>query len=229
MRMLKYILAFSIFFITSSFACSPPRTITTGDLSLIGKIQYKQTLPLNDKEVVLTFDDGSNPKYTNQILEILRKECIYGVFFMVGEMVKQYPSTVQKVILEGHAVGNHSLKHPLWFERLPMTRFIEEFETTHVLLKQLGVTSQHFRFPGLGRKAEFEKYLVDTGYVIWSVDASTDDWRGGNVSTNINNVMRSLNVTRKGIILMHDRNAVATLPVLINKLRSEGYSFVRVR
>src|SRR4029077_14109428 len=60
----------------------------------IGTMDYVETLPLNDREVVLTFDDGPVPKYTDPILEMLAAECIKATYFMVGEMAKEYPAAV---------------------------------------------------------------------------------------------------------------------------------------
>ena len=50
----------------------------------IGSMQYAETLPLDDHEVVLTFDDGPLPKYSNQILDILAANCAKATFFLVG-------------------------------------------------------------------------------------------------------------------------------------------------
>ena len=56
--------------------------------SRVGSMQYPETLPLNDHEVVLTFDDGPLPRYTNRILETLASECVKATFFMVGQMAR---------------------------------------------------------------------------------------------------------------------------------------------
>src|SRR6516164_3461004 len=56
--------------------------------SRVGSMQYPETLPLNDHEVVLTFDDGPLPRYTNRVLETLASECVKATFFMVGQMAR---------------------------------------------------------------------------------------------------------------------------------------------
>ena len=61
-------------------------TISPGEFSRIGSMQYKQTLPLNDHEVVITFDDGPIPPYSNSILDTLDSQCVKATYFMVGEM-----------------------------------------------------------------------------------------------------------------------------------------------
>lgn len=72
------------------------------------------------KKVALTFDDGPNPPYTNQVLDILKKEGIKGTFFVCGANVKRHPEIVKKIALEGHLVGNHTYNHRYVKTRLGM-------------------------------------------------------------------------------------------------------------
>ena len=67
------------------------------------------------QEVVLTFDDGPLPRYTNQILDILAAECVKATFFLVGRMAQAYPEGVRRMRDAGHTVGTHSQNHPLSF------------------------------------------------------------------------------------------------------------------
>src|SRR6201986_1523698 len=57
----------------------------------IGTMDYVDSLPLNDKEVVLTFDDGPIPAFSSKVLDILTSQCVKATYFMVGEMAKAYP------------------------------------------------------------------------------------------------------------------------------------------
>src|SRR6516164_4082220 len=68
----------------------------------VGHMQYPDTVPLNDKEVILTFDDGPIPPYSNEILDILASQCVKATYFMVGEMARAYPAVVRRVYEEGH-------------------------------------------------------------------------------------------------------------------------------
>src|SRR6476469_689406 len=68
----------------------------------IGTMDYAETLPLADHEVVLTFDDGPIPKYSNQILEILASQCVKATFFLVGRQANANPEGVRKVRNAGH-------------------------------------------------------------------------------------------------------------------------------
>jgi peptidoglycan-N-acetylglucosamine deacetylase len=84
----------------------------------IGTMQYPESLPLNDKEVVLSFDDGPVMIYTDRILETLAAECVKATFFIVGQQARAYPAEVRKVYKEGHTVATHSQTQPLIFTRL---------------------------------------------------------------------------------------------------------------
>ena len=71
-------------------------------------MNYAETLPLADKEVVLTFDDGPLPPYTNRILEILAAECVNATYFIVGSMARAYPDWCGAPTGRGHTIGTHS-------------------------------------------------------------------------------------------------------------------------
>ena len=64
-------------------------------------MQYPESLPLADKEVVLTFDDGPLPPYSNQILDIHASECVKVTYFLVGSMARAYPAVVRRMFLRG--------------------------------------------------------------------------------------------------------------------------------
>src|SRR5262245_47377182 len=78
----------------------------------IGTMQYRETLPLADKEVVLTFDDGPLPPYTNRVLETLAAECAKATFFLVGRQSRSFPDMVRRIYNEGHTIATHSQNHP---------------------------------------------------------------------------------------------------------------------
>jgi peptidoglycan-N-acetylglucosamine deacetylase len=115
------------------------RTISTDAKGLprVGTLQYVQTLPLADKEIVLTFDDGPLPPHTNRILDILSRDCIKATYFIVGGMARAYPDTVRRIFAEGHTIGTHSQNHPLVFNRMSVGRVQAEVED-HVGCKRAG-------------------------------------------------------------------------------------------
>lgn len=95
-------------------AIGTSRTITVepSELPRIGSMQYRTTLPLNDHEVAITFDDGPLPPYTNNILDTLAAECVKVTYFLVGRQANAYQDFVRRIYNAGHSIGTHSQNHP---------------------------------------------------------------------------------------------------------------------
>src|SRR3954454_3937507 len=89
---------------------------------LIGTMQYAKTLPLEDHEVVLTFDDGPLPKHSYQILNILAAHCAKATSFLVGRQANANPEGVRKVRDAGHTIATHTQNHRGDMNRLPLDR-----------------------------------------------------------------------------------------------------------
>src|SRR6476660_3340579 len=129
--------------------------INPADFARIGSMQYPKTLPLEDHEVVITFDDGPIPPYTNAVLDTLASECVKATYFLVGEMAHAYPSIVRRIYNTGHTIGTHSQNHPRAFQRLSVEKAERNVETliesVDTALGDLKALSSFFPIPGLGR------------------------------------------------------------------------------
>ncbi len=210
-------------------------TISSSEFQRLGTINYKVTLPLNDHEVVLTFDDGPIPPYTNSVLDTLAANCVKATYFLVGEMAQQRPYLVRRIYNEGHSIGSHSQTHPFAFQRLSMKRVERQVETgiasVNVALGDPRALSPFFRIPGFGRTNAIDQFLEHKGLITWSADVDTDDWkRGTTPSALIKRTMKRLNARGRGIILMHDihPDTALALPKLLKELKNEGYRVVHV-
>ena len=210
-------------------------TINPGEFTLLGSIQYEQTLPLKDHEVVLTFDDGPLPPYTDIILDTLSSQCVKATYFLVGQMAHAYASVVRRIYNEGHSIGTHSENHPRAFERLSMRRVEHEVDaginSVTAALGDARALSPFFRVPGLGRTNAIERFLEDKQLVTWSADVDTNDWwRGSSPRAIVKRAMRRLNAKGRGIILLHDihRSTAMALPMLLTELKANGYNVVHV-
>src|ERR1700740_2729090 len=119
----------------------------------IGTMQYPETLPLADHEVVLTFDDGPLPHNSNQILEILAAQCVKATFFTIGRMASAFPEGVRKLAAAGHSHGTHTQNHPLTMNHMPIDRAKQEIDDGIASVKAaLGddtALAPFFRIPGL--------------------------------------------------------------------------------
>jgi peptidoglycan-N-acetylglucosamine deacetylase len=208
-------------------------TINPGEFTLLGTMQYKQTLPLKDHEVVITFDDGPLPLYTNIILDTLASQCVRATYFLVGQMARAYPSVVRRIYNEGHTIGTHSQAHP-HFEHLSMRRVEREVDgginSVTAALGDAKALSPFFRIPYLGRTNAIEQFLERKQLVTWSADVDTNDWWRGSTEAIVQRAMRRLNAQGSGIILMHDihRKTAIALPILLKELKANGYNVVHV-
>src|SRR5258708_9451896 len=200
----------------------------------IGTMQYGETLPLEDHEVVLTFDDGSLPRNSNQILDILASQCVKATFFTIGRMAHEYPEGVRKLRDAGHTIGTHTQNHPLSMNRMPIERARQEVDdgiaATTAALGDPGTVAPFFRNPGLLRAEGVEDYLASLGIQTWSADFLADDWRHISASRVFDLAMTRLEAKGKGILLLHDIQArtVAALPRILHQLKARGYRIVHV-
>ncbi len=207
--------------------------IDPAEHQLLGSQQYRELLPLRDKEVVLTFDDGPLPPYTNRILDTLASECVKATFFMVGRMVRGYPSIVRRIYNDGHTVANHSQNHPFTFHKMTVEQASAEIEEGFELLRSvLGekAVSPFFRIPGLLRQPSVEQYLSSRNYMTWSVDFLADDWTRISASEVAARAISRMEAHRKGILLLHDIQPATALafPEILQELKARGYKIVHV-
>jgi peptidoglycan-N-acetylglucosamine deacetylase len=201
----------------------------------IGTMDYAETLPLADKEIVLTFDDGPLPPYTGRILDMLAAQCIRATYFIVGQMARAYPELVRRAHAEGHTIGTHSMHHPLPFRAHGMQRAQDEIAggiaATAAALGPGGRVAPFFRFPGLNRTTLVEQHLGARGLMTWSADIASDDWRPISPDEVVDRTLSRLEARGKGIILLHDIQArtVLALPKLLAELKARGYRVVHVQ
>lgn len=210
-------------------------TISPGDFRGIGSMQYRQALPLNDHEVVITFDDGPLPPYSNIILDTLASQCVKATYFLIGRMAHQYSSIVRRIYNAGHTIGTHTENHPLALQRLPLQRIGSEVESgiasVDAALGNPKALSPFFRIPGLARTNAIDNYLASKALVTWSADVVADDWfRHITAKTIVQRAMQRLEAKGRGILLLHDIHPATAmaLPTLLQELKAHGFHVVRV-
>lgn len=187
-----------------------------------------------DKVVALTFDDGPDPVFTPQILDVLAYHGVPATFFVRGDRVAQYPQVVQRMIQEGHVVGGHSWSHPN-LRSLSADRIRWQVENTAKEIKKwTGLEPKLMRPPygemseeGMAELASMDNYLIN-----WSADSN--DWQAkGRDDVLIGAIPGS---KPGAIVLMHSAGGVGqslqptidALPYFIYTLRVQGYKFVTV-
>ena len=199
----------------------------------IGTMDYAETLPLADHEVVLTFDDGPLPPYTGKILDILASECVQATYFIVGAMAREYPELVRRVYDEGHSVGTHSLSHPIRFRAVSLVERARRRSTAASPRRwRRSATPTGSRrssgFPASDTRVRDEAFGLARGD---GLGRRRPGRRLAQVGPQRSPSGRSAAGSKgKGILLLHDihERTVDALPILLEELKARGFRIVHV-
>ena len=182
-------------------------------------------IPMKDKAVYLTFDDGPIPEVTPWVLDLLDKYGIKATFFCVGDNVRKHPETYAEVLRRGHSVGNHTMHH-LQGSIVRRKRYIADIEEAHGY-----IDSALFRPPhGLLRWKQAAAIKDNMRIVMY--DLVTRDYskklNGEQVLENVKRYVRN-----GSIIVFHDslkaeKNLRYALPRAIEWLQENGYRFLPI-
>ncbi|WP_026689740.1 polysaccharide deacetylase family protein [Alteribacter aurantiacus] len=191
--------------------------------------------PDNVNRVALTFDDGPDPEFTPQILDVLKEYNVPGTFFLMGARATAYPDLVRRVAEEGHEVGNHTYWHPDLVEEADVDILVEEVNRTEDRLAEiLGFRTSLFRAPYGFLYEELVEELGNLNYNVIAWDVDSLDWQKITEEEIANNVLSQ--VQPGSIILMHDgggpgadrTETVDSLRIIIPDLLEQGFEFVPV-
>ncbi|HEU5289625.1 MAG TPA: polysaccharide deacetylase family protein, partial [Cyclobacteriaceae bacterium] len=182
-----------------------------------------------EKELFLTFDDGPVPGPTEFVLETLQKFNCKATFFCIGDNIRKHTEIFQKVVNDGHAIGNHTFNHISGWDT-SLEKYVDNIKQCDLEIRNSKFeirTSRLFR-PPYGRVTRKQiKTLADYKIIMW--DVLTIDY-DKNVSPE-SCLKNSLRVTRPGsIIVFHDslkaeRNMMYALPRYIEHFLEQGYTF----
>ena len=186
----------------------------------------------NNQNIYLTFDEGYENGYTDDILDTLQEKGVQAVFFVTMPYVQSEPELVQRMIDEGHIVGNHSVNHPS-FPEISFEECQQEIMELHDYVKEnFGYEMSLFRFP-MGEFSEADlKVVQDLGYrsVFWSF--AYRDWLVDEQPDPQEAIATIEDKCHPGAIyLLHavsETNA-QILGQVIDDLRGEGYVFCAYR
>lgn len=206
---------------------APTPTAPDPTLWARGKVLQCVPVPLNQRVIALTFDDGPDPVNTPQILRVLAANKVPATFFMMGSHVSENPQVAQSVLSAGHAIGNHTWSHL----ETPPDPAGEVQRTDAIMQSVLGFTPTMFRPPygNLTNGVAAQALAQNDAVVIWSSDPN--DWAMPGTDKIIDTVVNQ--ATPGGIVLMHDgggdrSQTIAALPTIIRELKLRGYRFVTV-
>jgi peptidoglycan-N-acetylglucosamine deacetylase len=211
-------------------------TVDAAKTPRVGLKQFPATLPLGDKEVVLTFDDGPWPGTTPAVLDALKRECVRATFFLIGRNAEAYPQLARRERAEGHTVASHSFSHPLlnlMTEPAAETEIDRGIAAVEAALDGKGAKqpkTPFFRFPGFASSPALLEHLERRGIVVFGADLWASDWKVMTPGDELRLVLDRLAARRGGIVLFHDtkRQTAAMLPAFLRALKAGGYQVVHV-
>ncbi len=174
--------------------------------------------------VALTFDDGPGP-LTGELLDILGEADAPATFFVLGIMVQWQPWILQRMLDEGHEIGNHTYDHRD-LTTLSEEDVIAQWTSTNEMIEQAtGITPALYR-PPFGARDEMVLEVTDGPLILWSLDPR--DWRDHDAELV---AQRVIDDARAGdIVLLHDmyQSTVDAIPAIIEGLREQGFTLVTV-
>ncbi|OXS58237.1 polysaccharide deacetylase [Cohnella sp. CIP 111063] len=191
-------------------------------------------VPMKEKLIALTFDDGPNPVTTPKILDLLAANDAKSTFFVVGKRMDRYPDVVRREAKEGHEVANHTYNHLYLNHRISQQRLEDELSRTEKQIVSLtGKHSLWFRPPGGFFNDSVVRIARERGYtmVLWSWHQDTKDWSSPGTRRIVDRVLK--NVRNGDIVLFHDHvegsmQTVQALETILPELRRRGYRMVTV-
>jgi peptidoglycan-N-acetylglucosamine deacetylase len=187
---------------------------------------------LNDREVVLTFDDGPDPRRTLPVLDQLDLQCTKATFFLLGEQADRHPDIIREIGRRGHSMGGHSWSHA------NLTTLTTEaahgevstgMDAVNAALSGTGATTIMFRFPFVATNAELSADVREMGLLEVGVTADGADWTKNRPEASVEMILQKLGLAgRKGVILLHDPfdRSDERVSLLLSRLKQDGYKVV---
>lgn len=204
-----------------------------------GKVVNQLT---QERQVILTFDDGPHPEYTERLLKMLKQVDAQGVFFMLGKNVQALPQIVSKIANDGHLVGSHTDSHLCIAQNsrcrnynnfsVNENRSVKEITTgVQSLIQVLGWTHPVFRFPFGESSKNLQDLLYSKGFFdfYWSVDS--EDWKKRSLSDYYQSLIYKVDRNQGGNILFHDihKRSVEVMTPFLRFLHRNNYTILVVK
>jgi peptidoglycan/xylan/chitin deacetylase (PgdA/CDA1 family) len=211
-------------------------TVNPATTPRVGLKSFPQTLPLEDHEVVLTFDDGPWPPTDRKILAALAQECVRATFFLIGRSASEHPDLVRRMAAEGHTVAHHTWSHRnlrLSKPEAALAEIDKGFAAVEAALHGKPTTTPgtpFFRFPYFEMTPATLDALQTRGIAVFGADLWASDWNPMTPAQQLELLTERLQEARKGIILLHDPKAqtAAMLPAFLRWLRDNRYRVVHI-
>ncbi|MGS2613848.1 bifunctional polysaccharide deacetylase/glycosyltransferase family 2 protein [Micromonospora sp. LZ34] len=219
-------------------AAAVPKQVTSGGPVLRLDQPEPVTRALPDRTIALTFDDGPDPRWTPQVLDVLRRHRAHATFFVVGARVNEHPDLVRRILAEGHELGSHTFTHTDLGTAAQWRRDLELSLTRKAVAAATGreVTLLRPPFSSSPQALTGPEYAAlraaaGSGHVAVLSDLDTKDWQRPGVPAIVTAATPARG--RGAVVLMHDgggdrAQTVAALDRLLPQLTGQGYRFTTV-
>lgn len=180
------------------------------------------------KKIALTFDDGPS-EFTLEILELLKKYNAKATFFCIGKNIETHPEILQRIIYEGHLVGNHSYSHSKFFDFYNAKKITRELQKTDRLLEKFTSKKIHFFRPPYGvTTPSIRRALKVTGHKVIGWNIRSLDGGTKNQELILDRIKKR--VSPGGIVLLHDTasHSVSVLEQFLQFLQQNNYQVVSI-
>lgn len=184
----------------------------------------------DEKKIYLTFDDGPISEVTEFVLETLEKYNAQATFFCIGDNISKYPKIFQKILNDGHSVGNHTFNHLRGWATEDVT-YLENVVKCQTEIQRNGHHTKLFRPPyGRIKRKQANSLLTDYEIVMWDV-------LSGDFSQNLSPetiLKKTIKHTEAGsIVLFHDsikanERMSYALPRFLEHFSTQGFQFSKL-
>jgi len=180
------------------------------------------SIPNENNNIYLTFDDGPTETVTPWVLDLLAKHNVKATFFCLGKKVEMHPEIFERIKNEGHAVGNHSYSHLKGWET-PTGQYIQDVDFANDL-----IGSKLFR-PPYGRIKPAQSKLLRERYKIIMWDLLSMDYSRNTSRRRCANIVKN-GMHSGAIIVFHDskkaeKNLRYALPRVLEEAKNKGFKF----
>jgi cellulose synthase/poly-beta-1,6-N-acetylglucosamine synthase-like glycosyltransferase/peptidoglycan/xylan/chitin deacetylase (PgdA/CDA1 family) len=192
----------------------------------------------DDKQVVLTFDDGPDEDNTGKLLDTLKKLKIQGTFFVIGDQAMRQPDLLERTVAEGHLIGNHSFTHPSLEKMTPREATVELAAAQRLIIGLTEKRTPLFRAPYIA-KLDVEqpdelgllRLALQNGYVYVGANIDPNDWKTKDANLIAQRVITDVTAGRGQIVVLHDgggdrSHSIKAIEMFVPELRKRGYEFV---
>jgi cellulose synthase/poly-beta-1,6-N-acetylglucosamine synthase-like glycosyltransferase/peptidoglycan/xylan/chitin deacetylase (PgdA/CDA1 family) len=214
---------------------SAPMTVAEGGPVLNLSGDRPQSVRMPRRTIALTFDDGPDPRWTPQVLDVLRRHGAHATFFVIGAHVAEHPGLVRRTVGAGNEVGSHTYTHIDMASSSPWRIRFELDLTQRALAGAAGIHSRLMRMPyssvpdGLSApEYRAAREAGREGYIVVLTDRDTEDWR----RPGADKIVQAATPPKGAgaVVMLHDAGGdrsetVRALDMLLTRLSAQGYRF----